>query len=255
MIWMISANGKIYDHLSAFQKWGFIDWKQRPNYEVGDIVYIYCTKPLQRLMYKTIVERVSLTFSQIVNDREFWYDFTEYEKSLGGKYARLKLVDQVNSDALSLQSLKNHGLKSAPQGPIKVSKNLNTYITKHMNDYDVPGIFPESDIPELAYEGACVQTTVNRYERSSIARNKCIEYHGVTCSVCGFNFEKAYGDIGKDFIHIHHLKPLNEINESYLVNYKNDLIPVCPNCHAMLHRKQNGKLYSIDELRKLLQEE
>ena len=38
--WMISANGKIYDHASAFEKWGYIDWRQRAKFNNGDIVYI-----------------------------------------------------------------------------------------------------------------------------------------------------------------------------------------------------------------------
>ncbi|MEG0771017.1 MAG: HNH endonuclease, partial [Clostridia bacterium] len=63
---------------------------------------------------------------------------------------------------------------------------------------------------------------------------------------------KIYGEIGKDFIHVHHLKPLNEIGEEYIVNPVNDLIPVCPNCHAMLHRKINAKYLSVEELKSLL---
>ena len=48
---------------------------------------------------------------------------------------------------------------------------------------------------------------------------------------------KVYGEIAKGFIHVHHLIPLSEIKENYQVNPKTDLIPVCPNCHAMLHRQ------------------
>ena len=62
-----------------------------------------------------------------------------------------------------------------------------------------------------------------------------------------------YGEIGKDFIHVHHLIPLNEIGKEYIVDYKNDLIPVCPNCHAMLHREIDGKRYSWQELREKIE--
>ena len=61
-----------------------------------------------------------------------------------------------------------------------------------------------------------------------------------------------YGELGKDFIHVHHIVPLNTIGEEYKVDYKNDLIPVCPNCHAMLHRKLNNKYYSIEELKSIV---
>lgn len=48
---------------------------------------------------------------------------------------------------------------------------------------------------------------------------------------------KIYGEIGNGFIHVHHLVPLSAIKENYHLDPINDLIPVCPNCHAMLHRQ------------------
>ena len=55
MKWMISANWKVYNHARAFERWGFIDWRQKSKYNIGDIVYIYCTRPFMKIMYKTIV--------------------------------------------------------------------------------------------------------------------------------------------------------------------------------------------------------
>ena len=63
------------------------------------------------------------------------------------------------------------------------------------------------------------------------------------CHVCGLDFQEVYGELGKDFIHVNHIKPLSEIDSTYVVDYKNDLIPICPNCHAMLHRKVFAKDY------------
>jgi len=68
--------------------------------------------------------------------------------------------------------------------------------------------------------------------------------------VCNFDFEKNYGEVGKNFIHVHHLKPLHEITEKYELNPINDLRPVCPNCHAMLHRRKG--CFSIAELKDIL---
>ena len=99
-----------------------------------------------------------------------------------------------------------------------------------------------------------MNTMVNRYERSSIARMKCIEHHGVQCTICGMDFGKRYGDIGEGFIHVHHLKPLHSIGRDYVIDYKNDLIPVCPNCHAMIHRIENGENMTISELKTILGE-
>lgn len=252
MYWMIAANGTMYDHAEAFQRWGFIDWRQKVKYTIGDVVYIYCTKPLKRVMFKTIVEKESMKFNEIVDDTEYWHVKEEHDKAIHGDYARLRLIAQVNSENLTLSKLKEQGLKAAPQGPIKLKEDLAKYIDTYMNDYMNEHDFPESDVPKNCYEGNVCQVLVNKFERSSIARQKCIEYHGTKCFVCGFDFEKVYGEIGKGFIHVHHIIPLNEIGKEYIVDYKNDLIPVCPNCHAMLHRKIDGKYYSWKELRKVL---
>ena len=47
-------------------------------------------------------------------------------------------------------------------------------------------------------------------------------------------FERRYGPIGKGFIHVHHKKPI-AAREVYRLDPVNDLVPVCPNCHSMLH--------------------
>lgn len=87
-------------------------------------------------------------------------------------------------------------------------------------------------------EGSAKQVLVNKYERSPEARRACISYYGVACSVCQFNFSETYGELGQDFIHVHHLRPLHTIKSDYVVDPIKDLRPVCPNCHAMLHRRK-----------------
>ncbi len=114
-------------------------------------------------------------------------------------------------------------------------------------------IFPDSDIPDIYYEGAVQQVLVNRYERNPIARQKCIEHNKCKCFVCEMDFEEKYGELGKGFIHVHHVVPIHEIGEEYEIDYINDLIPVCPNCHAMLHRTVNGRRCSWEELKDILQ--
>ena len=75
----------------------------------------------------------------------------------------------------------------------------------------------------------------------------------MNCKVCNLNFKKVYGEIGEDFIHIHHIVPINEIGKNYKIDYKKDLIPVCPNCHSMLHRKLNGKEPTIEKLKLMME--
>lgn len=98
---------------------------------------------------------------------------------------------------------------------------------------------------DVFLEGNSKEVTMTIYERSKEARNKCIEIYGVNCCVCGFNFEKIYGKIGENFIHVHHLEELN-ITKTTMTNPLTDLRPICPNCHSMLH--QRTPVYSIQEL-------
>lgn len=84
-------------------------------------------------------------------------------------------------------------------------------------------------------EGKVIQVFVNKYERNQRARIECIEAFGDKCYACGFDFEQTYGDIAKGFIHVHHIRPLSEIKEEYHVDPKKDLVPLCPNCHAVVH--------------------
>ncbi len=100
------------------------------------------------------------------------------------------------------------------------------------------------------YEGAKKQIYVNSYERDRNARNQCINEYGVQCCICEFDFEKTYGPVGRDFIHVHHLIPLSKIKETYQVKPLEDLRPVCPNCHAIIHKKNPP--YSIDEVRAMM---
>lgn len=99
-------------------------------------------------------------------------------------------------------------------------------------------------------EGAKIRVEVNKYERSPLNRLACLAHHGVFCHVCGFDFETAYGSIGRGFIHVHHLIPISVMHQDYRVNPATDLVPLCPNCHAMAHRRTPP--YSIEELRSFL---
>ncbi|MBI3877011.1 MAG: HNH endonuclease [Verrucomicrobia bacterium] len=102
-------------------------------------------------------------------------------------------------------------------------------------------------------EGKPVSVLVNRYERSRKAREACIRHHKALCCVCEFDFAVAYGTLGSGFIHVHHLKPLSEAAEEYVLDPVNDLCPVCPNCHAMLHIRGHSKPpFTIEELKAVI---
>jgi len=97
-------------------------------------------------------------------------------------------------------------------------------------------------------EGSKKRITVNAYERNPKARTACLARHGYRCKVCDIKFNEVYGEIGNEFIHVHHRKPIAGRRSNYTVNPTKDLVPVCPNCHAMLHTS-NPPL-GIEELKK-----
>lgn len=103
---------------------------------------------------------------------------------------------------------------------------------------------------DVILEGAVVQRSVNVYERSSLARLKCIARYGTKCHICGFSFGVKYGKTFDGFILVHHLHPLGEIGEKHAVDPIKDLRPVCANCHIILHTRTPA--YSIDELESFL---
>jgi 5-methylcytosine-specific restriction protein A len=110
--------------------------------------------------------------------------------------------------------------------------------------------FHEEAAPELYSEGGRVAVAVNRFERDSNAREKCISHYGLRCSVCDMSFRERYGEIMKDFIHVHHLVPLSAIAGKYEVDSIADLRPVCPNCHAVIH--SDDPPLSIEQARAFL---
>lgn len=114
-------------------------------------------------------------------------------------------------------------------------------------------VYPEEAIDTRAFiEGATKTVTVNAYERKPEARIACLEYWGTSCTVCDMDFQTTYGANPVRCIHVHHLHPLSAIGTAHTVDVINDLRPVCPNCHTVLHTTTPP--LSISELRARLRE-
>ncbi len=125
---------------------------------------------------------------------------------------------------------------------------------------------PSIDLPpageEIPHgrEGAEVQVTSSQYERDPKLRRACVEYFvrqdgQLKCQVCDLDFSQRYGEIGRGFIHIHHKDPLGEGQGEREVDPIRDLVPVCPNCHAMLHKKSGKGAYTVKELKKMMEQQ
>jgi 5-methylcytosine-specific restriction protein A len=140
--------------------------------------------------------------------------------------------------------------RSGVQIPDNVAKELETLWASFINSTRFS--FPEEieQTQEEIFEGAVRRVTVNAYERNPEARRKCIQHYGVTCQICSFNFKKVYGEAGKNFIHVHHLKQISKIGETYQIDPIQDLRPVCPNCHAIIHKRKPS--YTIEEVKSFL---
>jgi len=140
--------------------------------------------------------------------------------------------------------------------PEDVAERLEEDWAKFLNQPISVPVISYADEVESAksfYEGATKQVKVNIYERDKAARAICIKKFGARCSVCDFDFSKAFGKIGEGFIHVHHLKPLSEIRKGYRLNPIEDLRPVCPNCHAMIHQRKPMP-YTIEELKAIIRQ-
>ncbi len=168
---------------------------------------------------------------------------TDYDLAYGGKRYPPKAIVGIAAEAIlgrpvepsefrggkstwCFRVLKRAGFDVVPKGQFGLAKEL----------------------PAGKYfEGAVTSVEVNKYERDRTARAICIEHYGAKCQACGMDFESFYGEIGRGFIHVHHIVPISTIGAEYEVDPINDLRPVCPNCHAMLHRDRENPL-TIREL-------
>lgn len=143
------------------------------------------------------------------------------------------------------------GVTQSPQKDTReaIESGIEEAMVERLHDHPEDALAPTVDVIEFL-EGATQRMWITRYERNPRARKECLEFHGDKCSVCGFDFEKTYGKIGKGYIEVHHLTPLFNYEGECSINPENDLRPVCSNCHSMIHRRD--PIYSIEELRNKL---
>lgn len=114
-----------------------------------------------------------------------------------------------------------------------------------------PQMYAIQDIVDKYEEGSVLDCHGSKYERNRKARQECLNFYGFKCRVCGFDFEEHYGSIGANFIEVHHRTAISSYGgKEYNVDPIKDLIPVCSNCHSMLHRTKPA--LSIEELQKYI---
>lgn len=133
---------------------------------------------------------------------------------------------------------------------------FNSYIvsfTGELKQVTLQQDFQSEEVEDKGFskDGAVKEYYGKRYERDPANRKKAIKIHGITCKVCNFNFEEFYGERGTDFIEVHHRKPIHTFEgEAQTINPLTDLIPVCSNCHRMIHRRSDSVL-TVEELKEI----
>lgn len=198
MEWIKSTNLKYYDHWSAFDELGYIYWGDNVKMSVGDTVYLYSSAPDSRITHKCIVVEVTddWKIASSINDEKYYVkkDSINFNRK---RWFKLRCISNFYEEELKLENLLENGLPCAPRS----SQSINEQLSKYINTFLDKNFFTE-DIEyqnENYLEGKKNSILRNVYERNSKAREICIRfYNSYNCQICGFDFEKVYGKIGKN---------------------------------------------------------
>lgn len=247
--WIVPWNNRKFNLPDCLNKFdGLVDWRQFNNFGIGDRVFMYCSLPEGRITHLLEVLETNIPYEKSLDDNEFYLEGANWKGKIPPKgYVRLTLVSSApQSSILKRHSLVESGMPTNIQSAVKVSGHLLTFI---LSGFESMAVKRSNN---QFVEGLSHTIAQTYYERDPEARLECLKHYGnkYSCEICGFNFKDVYGEIGKDFIHVHHINFLSG-NKGIPIytNPKEDLIPVCPNCHAMLHRKIKGVFITPFQLR------
>ena len=224
--------------MSVFKNYGStIPIEIRPffsidNYSKGDSSFIFLH--INNRLFQVKLERIRSTVGQT---RIMWNnEFSDYINSL---FPTVLVTHDY-------PELRFYRIDPSNYEVSFVCNNQSDYKTEYEDD------ILESVITESGNkEGRKVLYYTTKYERDPKNRKEAIRIHGTKCMACGFDFEETYGERGRNFIEVHHVKPLHDVNEETIINPSTDLICLCSNCHRMVHRKRDSIL-SLEDLKKIL---
>ncbi|MCK9210739.1 MAG: HNH endonuclease [Ignavibacteriaceae bacterium] len=184
-------------------------------------------------------------------NKEAYYIDIDFEVLLNPEKELILTLDILKMGKLAEQSWtpQASGISIRPELVDELEALWFDFLTTQKIRHN-PFIPFENGTQKTYIEGTPNQVTLTKYERNPFTRKKCIEHYGYSCVVCGFNFEKTYGQIGKDFIHVHHLQQVATVGKTYEVDPIKDLRPVCPNCHSIIHKRKTA--FRIDELKEFM---
>lgn len=174
---------------------------------------------------------------------------------------------------VSHRTLENKGLatykKIERDGLHKITDAGEKYLLENINNFTfiLDNNFNEEqrkDVIEKDYSDLIIEEGFTKFSQVKtklrsrklvvIAKKHYSQNGKIYCLACNFNFESFYGEIGKGYIEIHHLNPIfaRESNfEQSISKAVDGVVPVCANCHRIIHRK-NDQLLTIPSLQELI---
>lgn len=184
-------------------------------------------------------------------DKEALYIDIDFEVILNSEKEPILKLDILNLGELERQNWtpQASGITIRPELVDELEAIWFDFLTTQKIRHNP--FIPLDEIQKTYIEGTPNQITLTRYERNPYARRECLEHYGYSCIVCGFNFEETYGEIGKGFIHVHHLNQISSTKKSHKTDPIKDLCPVCPNCHSIIHKDKLEPL-SIEKIQEYI---
>ena len=165
--------------------------------------------------------------------------------------------------------ISKHGKKYLDENKSVVDYLLNNHLDSqelkeafgkaHLNR-NTPKEIENFDENLMIYEGMEDVTNSKKYKRSKLLRDRAIKHFSdengrIKCKICDFDFEEVYGEQGKAYIEIHHQKPVFQFDgddiKKTISEALENLLPVCANCHRMIHRSRENNL-TYEEMKKLI---
>jgi len=246
-------------------------------------LYLMNISPDKSITTTAMKEALIDIFKPSGEDNEIMHNSNRTDTYFTQKVRNLKSHDTLANLGYATFSPRITG---EPSGRFTITNNGKEYLDENMDivDYLLNNTFSSEDLKEafeVVYsnrdnnrkvelfdenttitEGtqAIIKTIV--YKRSSKLREKAIQFYTVDdrikCQACCFDFEDFYGEYGRNFIEIHHKKPVFQFNgddlERTIEEALGNVIPVCSNCHRMIHKRRDAPL-SLEELKSYVREE
>jgi 5-methylcytosine-specific restriction enzyme A len=269
--WIFQGNPNVFDIDNYVQDNKFIWWSIRQEhfadeFNINDTVFLWKSdggkKGTGGILAKCKVVSLPVNRTDDSSSEEYWHtdDWSnsylaiklevQEAKLSEGFISRVSLLEHPILKDLLIHRLRQQTnyLLSHEHGT-ELDKMWSLSKNKSQIEIDIEAELAEED--EFYTDGAVKDYYGKRYERNPVNREKAIEIHGLNCVCCGFNFEEVYGERGKDFIEVHHIKPLSTSKGEVVINPVTDLVSICSNCHRMIHRRKDNVL-TVEELRLLL---